>query len=98
MKPIAYIAGKITGDPTYREKFAHAQEVLEHRGYIVLNPALLPEGMKSKDYMRICMPMLDKADVVFFLPGWPNSKGVQLEKQYCAYVQKPGYIFKEDGT
>lgn len=32
MKPIAYIAGKITGDPTYREKFAHAQEVLEHRG------------------------------------------------------------------
>lgn len=98
MKPIAYIAGKITGDPTYREKFARAQESLERRGYIVLNPALLPEGMNPKDYMRICMPMLDTADVVFFLPGWPNSKGAQLEKQYCAYVQKPGYIFEEDGT
>ena len=34
MKPIAYIAGKITGDPTYREKFARAQEVLERRGYV----------------------------------------------------------------
>lgn len=98
MKPIAYIAGKITGDPTYREKFAHAQEVLERRGYIVLNPALLPEGMKSRDYMRISMPMLDTADVVFFLPAWPNSKGAQLEKQYCAYVHKPGYIFEEDVT
>ena len=98
MKPIAYIAGKITGDPTYREKFAHAQEVLERRSYIVLNPALLPEGMNPKDYMRICMPMLDTADVVFFLPGWSNSKGAQLKKQYCAYVQKPGYIFEEDVT
>lgn len=100
MKPIAYIAGKITGDPTYREKFARAQEVLEHRGYIVLNPAILPEGMKSRDYMRICMAMLDTADVAFFLPGWMDSKGAQLEKQYCAYVQKTGYIFEEatDGT
>ncbi len=98
MKPIVYIAGKITGDPTYREKFAHAQEVLERRGYVVLNPALLPEGMKPKDYMRICMAMLDTASVVFFLPGWTDSKGAQLEKQYCAYVQKPGYIFEEDVT
>ena len=98
MKPIAYIAGKITGDPTYREKFAHAQEVLERRGYVVLNPALLPEGMKPKDYMRICMAMLDTAGVVFFLSGWTDSKGAQLEKQYCAYVQKPGYIFEEDVT
>ncbi len=98
MKPIAYIAGKISGDPTYREKFAHAQEVLEHRGYIVLNPALLPEGMNPKDYMRICMPMLDTADRVFLLPEWDESRGATLEHKYCAYVQKPCYIFEEDPT
>lgn len=100
MKRKAYIAGKITGDPEYRKKFASAQEELERQGYIVLNPALLPEGMAPSDYMRICLAMLDTADVVFFLPGWPNSKGAQLEKQYCAYVQKTGYIFEEttDGT
>lgn len=95
IKLIAYIAGKITGDSAFRGKFAHAQKVLERQGYIVLNPALLPEGMKPEDYMRICMPMIDIADVVFFLPGWSNSKGAQLEKQYCAYVQKTGYIFEE---
>ena len=93
MKPIAYIAGKITGDPTYREKFAHAQEVLEHRGYIVLNPALLPEGMAPSDYMRICMAMLDTADVAFFLPGWMDSKGANLEWQYCEYTRKTIYLF-----
>lgn len=98
MKRKAYIAGKITGDLEYRKKFASVQEELERQGYIALNPALLPEGMAPSDYMRICMAMLDTADVVFFLPGWPNSKGAQLEKQYCAYVQKPGYIFEEDGT
>lgn len=98
MKPIAYIAGKITGDPEYRKKFASAQEELERQGYIVLNPALLPEGMAPSDYMRFCLAMLDTADVAFFLPGWMDSKGAQLEKQYCAYVQKPCYIFEEDGT
>lgn len=100
MKQKAYIAGKITGDPEYLKKFASAQEELERQGYIVLNPALLPEGMASSDYMRIFMAMLDTADVVFFLPGCVDSKGAQLEKQYCAYVQKTGYIFEEttDGT
>ena len=93
MKQKAYIAGKITGDPEYRKKFAHAQEVLEHRGYIALNPALLPEGMAPSDYMRICLAMLDTADVAFFLPGWMDSKGANLEWQYCEYTRKTIYIF-----
>lgn len=93
MKRKAYIAGKITGDPEYRKKFACAQEELERQGYIVLNPAILPEGMKSRDYMRICLAMLDTADVAFFLPGWMDSKGANLEWQYCEYTRKTIYIF-----
>ena len=34
-----YIAGKITGDPDYRAKFADAQRQIEAQGHIVLNPA-----------------------------------------------------------
>ena len=45
----AYIAGKITGDSTYREKFQRAQKALEGEGFIVLNPAELPEGMLASD-------------------------------------------------
>ena len=38
-----YIAGKITGDAGYREKFAAAERKLRGEGYIVLSPAVLPD-------------------------------------------------------
>ena len=63
----AYIAGKITGDTSYESKFQRAKELLEREGFAVLNPASLPEGMRPKDYMRICFAMLESADVAMFL-------------------------------
>ena len=48
-----YIAGKINGDPGYRDKFAAAEIQLGGQGHTVLNPAELPEGMAPADYMRI---------------------------------------------
>ena len=69
-----YIAGKITGDPDYAEKFNTAAREYENKGYIVLNPAMLPEGMLPSDYMRICLSMIDTADVVAFLPGMKPAK------------------------
>lgn len=44
-----YIAGKITGEPNYKEKFDIAATSLEAQGHIVLNPAELPEGMLPAD-------------------------------------------------
>lgn len=70
-----YIAGKIAGDPQYRRKFLAAHMELKNEGHIVLNPAHLPEGMKSADYMRICLAMIDSADMVAFLPDWEDSPG-----------------------
>lgn len=83
-----YIAGKITGDKDYAAKFAAAQEELEAQGHITLNPAELPEGMSSADYMRICFAMIDCADLVLFLPRWRESKGAVLERLYCEYISK----------
>ncbi len=83
-----YIAGKITGDSTYREKFQRAQKALEGEGFIVLNPAVLPEGMLSSDYTRICFAMMECADVVAFLPDYDQSRGAQLEWAYCQYTEK----------
>ena len=83
-----YLAGKITGDPGYREKFSTAKSALEQTGHIVLSPAELPEGMKPEDYMRICFSMIDSADVVVFLPDWFRSRGASLEYEYCAYIGK----------
>ena len=83
-----YIAGKITGDSAYREKFQQAQRDLEGEGFIVLNPAGLPEGMLSSDYMRICFAMMECADVVAFLPDYRQSRGARLEFDWCQYTGK----------
>lgn len=84
----AYIAGKITGDTEYQEKFGRAQRLLEEEGFVVLNPAVMAEGMRPADYMRICFAMMDSADIVAFLPDWIKSRGAGLEHEWCQYVGK----------
>ena len=83
-----YIAGKITGEPNYKEKFDIAATNLEEQGHIVLNPAELPEGMLPADYMRICFAMIDVADEVWMLPRWADSEGASIEWRYCRYICK----------
>ena len=83
-----YIAGKITGDPEYRRKFACAARQVEALGHIALNPAELPEGMAAADYMRICFAMIDTADELWYLADAAKSAGARVEMQYCRYVKK----------
>lgn len=83
-----YIAGKITGDPLYRQKFAEAERMLKALGYIVLNPALHPDGMEPQDYMHVDLAMIDVADAVYFLWDWPDSEGARLELAYAGYFKK----------
>lgn len=83
-----YIAGKITGDCEYREKFERAAELLRREGHKVLNPAVLPEGFSRGEYMRICFVMIDVADTVVLLPDYQDSPGARLEKEYCRYIGK----------
>lgn len=83
-----YIAGPIAGRHNYRDIFQMAQRKLEARNYIVLNPAVQPEGMSKADYMRICMAMIDSADIVALLDGWELSQGARLEAEYCRFIGK----------
>lgn len=83
-----YIAGKITGEPNYKEKFDIAATSLEAQGHIVLNPAELPEGMLPADYMRICFAMIDTADAIYLLKGWYSSSGASIERDYAMYTGK----------
>lgn len=76
---IVYISGPITGAANYRETFAAAEKRLKEKGYIVLNPAALPEGMTHEAYMQICLPMVQVADTVYMLPGWQESRGATAE-------------------
>ena len=70
-----YLAGKVTGDPGYRAKFREAREKVEWMGHIALDPSMLPEGMETADYMRICTAMLD-------------SPGARCEMALAQYLGK----------
>lgn len=89
-----YLAGKISGNPNYKQDFAEAEkalrEVLKNQWEIspILSPAFLPEGMTGADYMRICFAMVDSADCVILLPNATESEGAMLEKNYAEYIGK----------
>lgn len=90
-----YIAGKIAGDRRYRAKFRDAAKNLEAMGHVVLNPAILPDGLNQADYMRICLAMLDTADLAVFLPDYHDSKGAMVEWAYCQRIGKDCAMYME---
>lgn len=89
-----YIAGKITGDPYYKAKFARAATDIADAGHTPINPAMQPEGMSNADYMRVSFAQLDSADAVAFLPDWEFSKGARIEHLLVEYTGKPMYDIK----
>lgn len=77
-----YIAGPITGIADYKDRFhaAHdeAWKLAGSNGF-VLSPHRLPVGRSQQWYMVICCDMVFRADTIFMLKGWENSKGARAE-------------------
>lgn len=90
-----YIAGKITGDKKYRVKFREAAKAMEALGHVVLNPATLPDGLEQVDYMRICLAMLEAADMAVFLPDYRESAGAMIEWAWCQRTGKDCALYME---
>ena len=59
--------------------FNHAANFQKSLGRIVLNPALLPDGLSQAEYMSICLPMLMCCDTIYMLQGWELSAGANAE-------------------
>lgn len=95
MKTKIYLAGKITGDANYREKFRAGSQTLTDLGYVVLNPAILPDGLSEPGYMRISLTMLEESDMAVFLPDFQESKGALIEQAWCQRTGKPWAMYEE---
>ena len=74
-----YLSGKITGDSNYRQKFNTMAEELLSYGYVVFNPAVLPDGFEYSDYMALDLLILSKCDAIILLRDWKKSPGARLE-------------------
>lgn len=81
-KPLkVFLSGPISSRmETYKEEFDDAARIVSEAGHLPLNPATLPIGMENRDYMRICLAMLDSADLLLQLPGWGKSAGAIAER------------------
>lgn len=91
-----YIAGKVRGLKNYREVFKAAENKLQSKGHIALNPAELPEGLDGKDYMPICLSMLEISDAIYMLSNWVDSEGAPIELAYAKCQGKKVFYEEED--
>ena len=85
---VAYISGAITHDPHYKEKFADAEMVLDHLGYSVISPCILPDGLHYDEYMRIDLLLVEIADTLIMLPDWKKSPGAKIEHYHAGEEKK----------
>ncbi len=89
MNKAIYISGPMTGYPnSNKEAFFKASTLLTKAGFVVLNPAINPDGLSYAEYMRIDMAMLDVCKFIYMLTGYEKSKGATAE---LAYAKSLGY-------
>lgn len=89
-----YIAGKVSGEDaaTVTMKFGQVQKRLEKAGYTVINPLkVVAEAMAATNEswlktpwevaMKICITAMLKADKVYMLKDWQQSRGASVEHE-----------------
>ena len=86
---VIYISGPIKDVPKYWKPFEHMEDEFTAKGFIVLTPTRLPEGLTEAQSTRIRTAMIDSADAVYFLPGWYTDDAAVLENEYTSRIGKP---------
>lgn len=93
-----YISGSISKDPDYKVKFFRKSQELMKKGHEVINPAGLDATLIGafnwKEYMNICLALLNLAEAVLMLDGWKDSSGACMEYGYALASDK--IILQED--
>jgi hypothetical protein len=75
-----YISGQITNNPNFKEDFEEVESCLINEGCIVLNPSNLPKGLTQKEYMNICISMVNCCDSIYMMASWQVGKLVKGQK------------------
>lgn len=96
---IVYIAGKITGlhKTIYTTNFNYMEDKLLALGFDTINPVrILNDSLPYDEIMDKCLKLIEKADIVYFMPNWIESDGAKKEHEYAQKLGK--IIIKGDRT
>ncbi len=96
MSKIIYISGPMTGHEDYnRQAFYKAEARLKSAGFVVLNPAVNPEGLSYAQYMLIDVAMLNVCDCIYMLIGHEDSPGAKAELALAKSMKFKEYYEQE---
>lgn len=88
---IVYVAGKITGlhKAVYGVNFNYAEDKLLALGFDVINPVRrIDVTLPYDEIMEECFKLIEKSDIVYFMPNWIDSKGAKKEYEYAKKLGK----------
>ena len=98
MKTI-YLSGKITGDKFYAEKFIRmGQQLKNDTGSRIINPIYVRPWLGVKEWFFYIVPAVKnvyRADAVYLLPDWKQSKGAIIEFVVALLMRKDIYYIQE---
>ena len=103
-KKVIYISGKITGTSDYADRFSAVENKLIAEGYEVMNPVregkwlehyLEPEKPTWVQYMKYDIATMMKADHIYMMRGWKQSKGARVE-HFLARALSYTIIYEEE--
>ena len=100
---VIYVSGKITVTSDYVARFSTVEDKLIAEGYEVLNP--VREGKRLErcletekptwvQYMKYAIATMMKADYIYMMSGWKQSKGARLE-HFLARALNYNIIYEE---
>ena len=81
-----YISGPIAGVEDYRFRFACVERALAQKGWRVISPARLPDGLSRRAYMAADLPQLLLCDAVFMMAGWSERVRCTIEESLASYA------------
>lgn len=91
-----YISGPISGQEGYRMRFSVIEQALEQKGWRVINPAKLPEGLSRREYMLADLTQLLICDAAFFMHNYMDSEGAGIEHSLAGYAHLECYYALAD--
>ena len=96
---VIYIAGKVTGNPKYKEEFAEEERRIKALGHEVINPVKIeyPSTATHETIMEVCYKMLDMADGIYLMKGWAASAGAVKELKYFLSTKDISHVYAYGG-